>query len=304
MRTALTLLLLTGALFGATLLNQNLYERPKRVDLMLSFDTPFKGSLIRREGAKGVIDIVLTDVKVGKPFYKALRDSFVDSVAVTGTGGKKALVKIVPAKGSLAVHASKTIDGFGLRLRITPAAATAKKEVAPPLPKVLEKIQAENPPPGKVTTPASSPLPTLKTSDTVAGWRYWTVLGILLLLLLILWVVKRKGLKNLGKGSGWLMPKTATPLPDEAVIRFQKPLDASNRVVLIEFNGRQYLMVVGNTNLLLDTFVEGRIEEEEEFARMFEANKRQLDHFLKENHPDAFDAFDTFKANAAKEERP
>ena len=305
MRTALALLLLSLSLFSATLLNQNLYERPNRVDLMLSFDTPFKGSVIKRAGSGGSVDILLTDVQVGKPFYKALRDSFVDSVAVTGTGGKKALVKIVPAKGALKVQASKTVDGFGLRLRVTPAPAAEKSQkAAPPVPNVLEKIKAERAAAEKRAARPPEALPTLAESETVAGWRYWTVLGILLLLLLILWAAKRKGLKNLGKGAGWLMPKSAGPLPDEAVIRFQKPLDPHNRVVLIEFNGRQYLMVVGNTNVLLDTFGEGRIEEEEEFARMFEANKRQLDHFLKENHPDAFDAFDTFKANAAKEERP
>jgi hypothetical protein len=101
---------------------------------------------------------------------------------------------------------------------------------------------------------------------------------------------------------GWLMPKKGDApgaLPPEAVIRYQKPLDRENRLLLLEYGAKQYLMVVGNSNLLLDTFVEGRIEEEEDFARMFEANKKQLDHFLRENHPDAYEAF---KANASKEE--
>jgi len=127
-------------------------------------------------------------------------------------------------------------------------------------------------------------------------------MGILLILLTVLWFVKKKGLGSFAKGSGWLMPK-GTPyagkIPEEAVIRFQKPLDAHNRLLLIEFGGKQYLTVVGNTNLLLDTFSAGNIEAEEDFAQMFEANKRQLDHFLKENHPDAYEAF---KANASKEE--
>jgi flagellar biogenesis protein FliO len=39
----------------------------------------------------------------------------------------------------------------------------------------------------------------------------------------------------------------------------QKPIDAKNRVILFEFNKRKYLMLVGNTNLLLDVFDEDMV---------------------------------------------
>lgn len=100
------------------------------------------------------------------------------------------------------------------------------------------------------------------------------------------------------------MPKSigAKFAPEGAVIRFQKPLDRQNRLLLLEFEGRQYLIVVGSSNLLLDRFTgeDEKIEDSESFTSLFEANKKQLDHFLKENHPDAYEAF---KANASKDDR-
>ncbi|WP_353663024.1 hypothetical protein [Hydrogenimonas sp. SS33] len=301
MRILLLFSIFISSLFAATLLNENVYERDNRIDLMLSFDSPFRGNIKKIAGSNGgAIDILLTDTVLRKPFYKSFRKSFVDAVAITRSGEKEALVKIKSAHGPIAVRASKTIDGFGLRLRIVPASPAAKQET-PPVPKVLQSMQhTTKQPPSAIQKPAEKRLPTLKESDTLPGWRYWTVMGILLLFLLLLWLARRKGMGNVAKGGGWLMPKgRAAAIPEEAVVRFQKPLDSANRIVLIEFGGKQYLMVVGNTNLLLDTFGRGSIQEEDDFMRTFEANKKQLDHFLKENHPDAFESF---KANATKDE--
>ena len=306
MRILLLIILLLHPLFAAVLLNENIYERQNRVDLMLSFDTPFKGAVKKATGEDGSVTIYLTGTKVQKPFYQSIRKSFVDSIAVTKSGSDSALIKIIPRRGPVGVQASKTVDGFGLRLRIFPQKGAAKPTGAttPPVPAVLKQAAAQD---SALQTPgeekSAKPLNTLKESDTLPGWRYWSVLGVLLLLLLILWWARKRAMRNLGAGGGWLMPKRSAPpagdLPPEAVIRFQKPLDANNRLLLVEFGAKQYLMVVGNSNLLLDTFFEGRIEEEDDFTRMFEANKKQLDHFLKENHPDAYEAF---KANASKEE--
>lgn len=281
MRALLTILILTPLLFAATLLNRNIYERENRVDLMLSFDAPFDGSIKKSEAGDGSINIRLSNVHILKPFAKELQSSIVESIAVTGAAENSALIKIVPSKKGIKVEASKTVDGFGLRIRIVPAAAS--------------KISSPSSEPRK----ESRPLTVAKTEETLPGWRYWSVLGIMALLLLVLWLVKRKR-SDLG---GWLMPGIggAKIAPEGAVIRYQKVLDQQNRLILLEFNDKQYLMVVGNSNLLLDTFSEKRVEDQESFTSLFEANKKQLDHFLKENHPDAYEAF---KANATRENIP
>ena len=300
-RILFLLLVLLPSLYASVLLNVNVYERAHRLDLMLSFDTPFEGTITKREERDGTIAILLGDVQVRKPFYRAIRESFVDSVTVAKSDADTALVKIVPTSGPLGVKASKTVDGFGLRLRIYPI-TTPQHAAVPPMPALLQKEAARQRLEERSKRP--QPLNTLDERETLPSWRYWSVLGVLLLLLLLLWSAKRKGLRNLSKnsGAGWLMPnKGKGAIPEEATVRFKKPIDPHNHVVLLEFAGRQYLMVVGTTNLLLDTFSAGHIQEEEDFSQVFEANKRQLDHFLKENHPDAYEAF---KANASKEEHP
>lgn len=286
MRVLLFLTFIVHSLFAATLLNQNIYERDNRVDLMLSFDAPFSGSVKKSQADDGTLLIRLSGVQILKPFGKELRNSLVEAVSVTGSGNDFALIKIVPAQKSLNVEASKTIDGFGLRLRITPAKASLDKSTP-----LKSEVNALKP------APEAKPI-TLKESDSLPGWRYWSVLAIMLLLLLLLWFVKRRKFSEI-KG-GWLMPNlTGKGAQFEgATIRYQKPLDRENRLLLLEFNSKQYLMVVGNSNILLDTFTEGRIDDQESFTSLFEENKRQLDHFLKENHPDAYEAF---KANAAKD---
>ncbi len=288
MRSFIVLILAVNALFAASLLNQNIYEREKRVDLMLSFDAPFNGSVKKSAAEDGTLLIRLTDVQVLKPFRKELQNAIVESISVTGSGKSGAIIKISPAKDRLNVEASKTIDGFGLRLRITPVQSIGSQTTEVPLPAAVSSRSVEK-----------RELGTLKESDTLPGWRYWSVLGILLLLLLLLWFVKRKKFGTMA-GGNWLMPNiTGKGAPFEgAIIRYQKPLDRENRLLLLEFNSKQYLLVVGSSNLLLDTFSEERIEDPQSFTSLYESNKRQLDHFLKENHPDAYEAF---KANAAKD---
>jgi hypothetical protein len=232
------------------------------------------------------VDIVLTRTTVQKPFFKRVGNRFVDSIAITASGADAARVKIVPAAIPIAVEASKTIDGFGLRLRITP-----QKSATPSHTPTATST--------RTTTNTATPLAT-RPDTGVPGWRYWAVMGILLFLLLMMWFARRYAMKKRQTPGDWLMPKeVADALGSEAVIRYQKPLDGHNRLLLLEFGGKQYLLVVGNGNLLLDVYTHGHIEDEESFEMMFEQNKKRLDRFLKESHQDAYEAF---KANASKEE--
>jgi len=238
----LCLILFATFSFAATLLNENIYERENRIDLMLSFDTPFTGSIVKEAASDRTVNILLTNVKIPKPFYKALHDSFVDTIAVAKSGDRQALVKIVSAKPPIRVQASKTVDGFGLRLRITHPVHAGGISTSGAMNRQQNRA-------------ASSQSLQLKSSDNLPGWRYWGVLAVLFALFLLLWFIKRRTAS--GKGGGWLMPKSiASVIPDGAVIRFQKPIDAHNRIVLIEYGKRQYLIVAGNSNLLLDTFNE------------------------------------------------
>jgi len=280
-RINLLIMLLINSIFAATLLNQNIYDRENRVDLMLSFDTPFNGKIKKSNDGK-TINIFLSSVQIQQPFFKELQNSLASSITITKADYNSVLIKIVPSKKELKVEASRTIDRFGLRLRILP----------------VQTINSQN---SNLYTQQNSNL-NLNDSTPISSWRYWVVIAILLILLAALLFIKYRGLKssNPFKG-GWLMPKQKG-LPDftEANVKYQKPLDRENRLVLIEFNGRQYLMLLGKSNILLDTFTHANIiEDEDGFNHIFETNRRQLNQFLKENHPDAYEAF---KKNASKDE--
>ena len=290
LRVLLLLILLFEGMNAATLLNVNLYERQNRVDLMLSFDTPFKGPLKKRTGADRAIAIVLDKVKVTTPYYKSLRHPLVASVAVTKSGEESALVKILPRSDAIGVQASRTVDGFGLRLRVYPLSGAKKSPHTTQ--NETDRLKAED-----------KPLK-LKNSETLPGWRYWSVMALLLLMAGVLWAVRKKVLFQTGqKGDNWLMPENlGAKLPAEATVRFQKALDSRNKLMLVEYGGRQYLLVVGNGNLLLDRFGESEgIESEDEFVQVFEANRQRLDRFIQSEMPDAYEAF---KANASREEIP
>jgi len=290
MKYIFILILSTNLLIGATLLNQNIYDRENRVDLMLSFDTPYDGKIRQAKDDK-TVNIFLSSVQLQQPFSKQLQNSLVSSITITRADSETVMIKITSASRKLKVEASRTLDKFGLRLRIIPSEISYKQK-SPELSYRYANLSSQ-----------SQSIDLKDSSDSLPGWRYWSVIGIMLVFLIILFIIKKKGIGNGNiKGGGWLMPKSAqhSPIP-EAIIRYQKPIDRQNRIVLLEFNDRQYLMLLGNSNILLDSFSQAHIiEDEDSFNQLFEANKKQLNHFLKENHPTAFEAF---KQNASKDER-
>ena len=112
-----------------------------------------------------------------------------------------------------------TPEGYGLRLRIKSKEVIKKDSI--------KNLMSQNP-------------------ETKFDYlTYSIILAILIILAIILYLLKKRVVK----------------LPDQSKVNviFQKPLDAKNKVVLIEFNKRKYLMVIGNTNLLIDIFDENMV---------------------------------------------
>jgi flagellar biogenesis protein FliO len=91
---------------------------------------------------------------------------------------------------------------------------------------------------------------------------YFIMLAILIILAIILWIIKKKS------------PKLPVKKDISMGVLIQKPIDAKNKIVLYEFNKRKYLLLIGNTNILLDVFDENMINI---------SSKREFDEFL-ENH--------------------
>jgi flagellar biogenesis protein FliO len=106
-----------------------------------------------------------------------------------------------------------------------------------------------------------SPIPKENFSFT----RYFIVVAILIILAIIFLFIKRRGINS-----------KLPALKNEMKVLSQKFIDAKNKVVLFEYQNKKYLMLIGNTNLLLDVFDENfkTPKNEVEFDEMLKLNNK------------------------------
>ncbi len=256
------LLLLLPALLGATtILSYNIYDRTDRVDLMLTFDTPFEGSL-RQSRQQDKIIIKLDDTSIDMPKVKNITSPFISKLTIAPIGSEVQIIAKVPP--SVGMQASKTSDAYGLRLRFSKKAAAAA--------------------PAAANEPDLSTLPTKPEGEMTQS--YYVVIAILLIGIVTLLVIKRR----MSNGGGvpaapakpWLFKgKSARQEKEDGVqIRFQKSIDQANRVVMLDYGEESYLVVVGNSNLLLDKFNGAKPVSQSEFDTMLQSKHEELDTFL------------------------
>jgi hypothetical protein len=108
--------------------------------------------------------------------------------------------------------------------------------------------------------------------------RSYLIAAIFTATLLLLWIVARL-LKGGGSGS-WLTGKNK----GEAIsIVWQKPIDNKNRFVLARFRDKEFLLLIGQTNLLLDSANQTQPIDDDAFEALLRANSVKLSDYLKEN---------------------
>ena len=256
-------LILVSSAFSANLLTYNVYERSDRIDVMLSFDSPHEGSISKKSDPTS-ITLTISDLHYDKMVEKSINSPIIQDLVIIPEGNN--LKVSLKSDKKISVVASKTVDGFGLRIRgsILQASATAPTPVATP-----------------ATTEAATGPSAIDFIDT----RYIIVMVVLLVLVFImLWVRKRVQMmprkSASGNGKSWLFnPKTG--LPQEVNLLHKKPLDTNNSVVLFEYGDIKYLVMTGNTNVLLEKFQNGEVKDNSDFEKVFEDNRRRLDEYLK-----------------------
>ena len=296
MRIFAALLLFFAALWGSNLSTYNIYERSDRVDIMLSFDAPYSGAILQ-ERKDGAITLLFKDLQNDQNIEKSVNSSILQELLFEPRGQNLALV--IKSDAQVAVSASKTIDGFGLRIRVTPenaansAAATAlsPQETRENITETTNLSGDQNA--SNLTSSAQGAglnlgaqsgdvnFMTQGMSDMI-DYRYYSVLGVLALLLVVLLFVKAK-LKNKQKTiktkreNGWFEKVKS----DEGVeIIYEKPLDDTNKVVLFQHLDRRYLVLTGTSNVLLDKFGEEKMTSEQDFQSFFEENQKKLNAYI------------------------
>ncbi|MBN2782992.1 MAG: hypothetical protein JXQ66_07120, partial [Campylobacterales bacterium] len=163
----LLIFLLPITIFASKILSYNIYDRTDRVDVMITFDTPYEGT-IRQSKADGKIIIKLEDAIIESSKRKQLLSKYISSLSITPMAGYTQIVAAIPE--SVNFSASKTADSYGLRLRFD------------------ETITSQNQQnPFAPTNPLSS-LPTKAEVDM--SQSYYVVIAILLIGIAILFYIK------------------------------------------------------------------------------------------------------------------
>ena len=269
------LFLLPLTLFGSKILSYNIYDRTDRVDVMITFDTPYTG-LIKKSTTSSKIIIKLEKTSIESSKLKQIASKYLNTLSITPMSNYVKIEALVPP--NVILKASKTSDAYGLRLRFQNKSVITKKQTT--------KTQ-------QINKPFLSPLPT-KKDETVSD-RYYIVVSILIIGIIALFIIKKKvtpahSLKNktTTKQKSWLFNQEATQTQahtkqtsnDSVSIRFQKDIDEKNSVVMLDFMEQSYLVIMGTTNILLDRFNDNKPSTQEDFESILQERHQVLEEFL------------------------
>ena len=286
--TKLALLLFVPVfLFGSKILSYNLYDRHDHVDVMLTFDTPYEG-VLRQIRQGNVIIIKLEAATIDAPISKEITSDFLQKLSITPSNDQIQIVATVPANVQL--QASKTSDSYGLRLRFNPPIASPSSSNS-----------------GEKMTSEASTLPTKQVNEFEQS--YYVVIGILVVGIGILFWLKQGIVKktirmreepkipwliNTNKKTKPANTSLASSLEGGGVhIRFQKTLDESHSVAMLDFGTQSYLVLLGNNTILLDKFQDNIPISQNEFENMLKSKHQELDSFfqLGTTKDESFDAY-------------
>lgn len=295
MRYLLPLLLLPAFLWGAKILSYNVYDRNDRVDVMLTFDTPYEG-VLRQNRQNDTVIVKLEEAFIDTPVVKNVNSKYLNKLTITPENEN---IKIIAElSNNVIMQASKTSDSYGLRLRFMhPEAVNSTTQNAP-----VDETSVEG-------------LPTKKGNEFEQS--YYVVIGILIIGIAILFWLKQNiakrttAMKNEPK-SPWLFDKTtatetkaalSTPLSmanesGGVHIRFQKSLDNSHTVAMLDYGTMSYLVLLGNTTILLDKFQDNIPVTQNDFETLLQSKHRELDGYF-QLAPAQDEVFDSYKEKAS-----
>jgi len=267
-------LILPFSLFASQILSYNVYDRTDRTDIMITFDTPFQG-VIKEKSTPSKIVLTLSDVTIEAPKTKRVSSKYIKKLSIIPLNNSTQIVATI-ANSHIHFLASKTTDGYGLRLRFLAQKRATKNQT---------KEESQNP---------LSMLPTSKGPNISNS--YYIVIAIMLIGIIILLYLKKKvttkqkTTPNKSKKAPWLFESTnITPQKEQqqkenktnsVTIRFQKAINEDNSVVMLDFGAQSYLVLMGKSNILLDKFTDEKPSSQQEFESILQSRHEELESFL------------------------
>lgn len=287
------LFLLPLSIYASKILSYNIYDRTDRTDVMITFDVPYEG-IIKKSKTSSKIIIKLEDASIESSKLKQVSSEYIKTLALTQLSNHVQIVATISDGVELKV--SKTADAYGLRLRFQKGALNYSSNAATASTSTKQK-------------PSLSALPTKKADDMTQS--YYIVITILVIGIIILYVIKRKvtpantpkdinDKKDLNKKT---VQKGINNIPDtnssEVSIRFQKNIDETNSVVMLDFLDHSYLVMMGSNNVLLDRFNENIPSSEEEFNVILQEHQQMLESFLSNQSQDSESGVKSYSQKAS-----
>ncbi len=263
----LLIFVLPFTLYASKILSYNMYDRSDRVDVMITFDTPYDG-VIKQSISESKIIIKLGDASIESAKLKQLSSKYLQSLSITPMAGYTQIVASV--SDTVKLQASKTSDSYGLRLRFANQTAMKKPQ----------QNSVNN-------TNLLSSLPTKKSGEI--SQNYYIVVAILVIGIIILFFLKKKiaSTPKEREKKSWLFKENKEMKPqdkksksNDISIKFQKNINNDNSVVMLDFGEQSYLVLVGNNNILLDKFTDNRPVSQEDFETILQNRHQELDQFL------------------------
>lgn len=283
MKNILLLLLIPFMLQASKILSYNVYERTDRVDIVFTFDTPYEG-VISQDTQDGKLLIKLEDATIESEKTKSLNSQYISKFVITPLTNYAQIVADVA--DDVQVQASKTADSYGLRLRFDKGATAISSDTN--------------------SSNTIAPLPTKADIEISTG--YYIVILVLLAMLGFVFYLKKKmnvvipQTKNVASSTKsskkpWMFTQK-NEVHEELQVRFSKQLDQINRIVMVDYGHLSYLILAGQSNILLDKFENNKPVNKNEFEELLKERNDELNALLN-SHPKEKEPFQTYKEKAA-----
>ncbi|TKX32602.1 hypothetical protein CQA76_02985 [Campylobacter aviculae] len=249
-------------LFAVKLIDYNIYDRNDRVDVMFSFDNAYNGKVSQTKN-KNLILLTFNDLVFNKDELKKLNSRLVDKISISSKNSNTYVM--LKNKQDVSVNVSSINDNFGVRIR------------------VLEYNQ-ENTLNLNVSTltkeKEDSDFLLKNTSSSKYDYtNYILVMLVLIILLIVLWWLKRT----------IFFQKNGMSRDFHMV--FQRFLDKNNQFMVFEYANKRYIVIVGNSNIILETTEltdrDYKIsvtddKKEKNFDSFFEENKKRIQNIIEQ----------------------
>lgn len=263
MKFKLFLLLCCVPLFGAKLLNFNVYDRSERVDVMLSFDSAYDGH-ISQEKKQGFILLTFNGLESTKQEKRSFKSPLIKTMMITPDKNKTLIMFEAPSSTTLSL--SRVNDKIGLRIRALDSSKSASALNLAPI-----SMPSEN----NTTLTKEEITPKKSSLEGFDYINYLLILFALIALLAILWWLKNS------------LKRKSFNIKDFNIV-FQRYLDKHNQFMILDYHNKRYVMIIGSSNTLLDVSLlnedKGAQESKgKDFDSVFEENKQKIQNLIQKN---------------------